>query len=125
MSRQFHRPSQDQRQTDRYGVAYPIKVYDTNHQQMLGQLVNLSLDGLMIAGVTPLQDDHVYQLELWLPSPLLGSDRLQLGVDCLWNRADAEESLCWAGCQIIDLSDLARQQILALIALLSDNSTNI
>ena len=106
---------QESRRLKRHNIAAVIEVYDASRGQLLGRLVNIHTEGLMIVTEGSLKADHVYQLEIRLPEPLEGASAIRTGVDCLWVRETDGSNMGWAGCHIIDLSDLARRQIEALV----------
>ncbi len=108
----------EQRSLPRHRLSAPITVVDRNRNLTLGRLVDLHSEGLMLMGDQPLQVDHLYQLDLYLPQPLQGETLLQLGVDCLWTRCDEGAVMHWSGFQIIDLSERAARQIEELVELL-------
>ncbi|MBU3069459.1 PilZ domain-containing protein [Aestuariicella sp. G3-2] len=110
----------DQRNLDRFGVVGSVEVYDANRDLYLGRLANIHEQGLMLLGEMPMQADHVYQLNLILPTPVCGDTSIRLGVDCLWVRSLDDDPVCWAGCHIIDMSEQAREQVQALVALLAE-----
>ncbi len=107
--------SQHPHRHERHTIEGVVDVYDSNRDLILGRLVNIHHEGLMVMGDGLLLADHIYQVDLLLPSAAEGSDRLHLGIDCLWSRRDEATNSHWAGCQIIDLSDFSRSQIDALI----------
>lgn len=92
-------------------VVAKVEVIDINRGELLGTLVNIHEEGLLVVGPKIMREDHVYQLEFKLPTPVSGIDSIQLGVDCLWVKSADDSGLCWSGCHIIDLSDQAREQI--------------
>jgi len=107
--------SQYEHRLKRHDVSVVVEVYDRNTDQHLGRLVNIHNEGLMVMGTGGLQADHVYQLDLVLPESIEGSTHLQLGVDCLWSKVVDASATYWSGCQVIDLSDVARRQIERLV----------
>lgn len=112
---------QQERALERRKLTTSIGVYDVNQSVQLGTLVNIHGGGLMLVGAAELvESDHVYQLELRLPQDLAGSSSLFLGVDVLWIRSDDDTVVQWSGCQIIDCSDQARQQIELLVEQYAD-----
>ena len=111
---------QDSRGLKRHDIEAAIDVFDASRGQLLGRLVNIHAEGLMIVGEGTMQPDHVYQLEIRLLAPLAGAASIRLGVDCLWVRDTDGSSMGWAGCHVIDLSDLARRQIEALVEQLGE-----
>jgi len=113
---------QYERRLKRHDVSVVVEVYDRNTDQHLGRLVNIHSEGLMVMGTGGLQADHVYQLDLLLPEPLEGLAHLHLGVDCLWSKVVDVSATYWSGCQVIDLSDVARRQISLLVEQLEASS---
>lgn len=108
-----------ERRLERRAVAGVVEVYDTNRDIYVGRLVNIHSEGLMLMGDVALEPDHVYQLDLQLPTPLMGESTIHLGVDCLWVRDPEGSTAIWSGCHIIDASEKAHQQIEALLDLQS------
>lgn len=104
-----------ERRLKRHHVSGVVEVYNSNTEQHLGRLVNIHHEGLMVMGTGGFSADHVYQLELVLPEPIEGIAHLHVGVDCLWSKVVDVSGTYWSGCQVIDLSDVARRQIDHLI----------
>lgn len=93
-----------------------IIAVDTINGGEFGELVNLSLEGMMLMTGRSVPVQSIFQLALRLPEPLLGDDHIDVGVDCLWCRQAEQYSRYWAGFQIIDASDQALAQLQALMA---------
>jgi len=108
-----------ERRLERHAISGVVEVYDANRDIYVGRLVNIHTEGLMLMGDSVMESDHVYQLDLQLATPLCGAETIHLGVDCLWVRNSEESSTHWSGYHIIDLSDLARQQIESLVSQLN------
>ncbi len=60
------------RKYKRHVLPQPINVVNVANSEQLGTVVNMSQDGLMLAGRQALEVDHLYQLELQFPEPLWG-----------------------------------------------------
>ena len=110
----------DRRRLPRYQLGTQIEVINQFTGVSLGILVDVHLEGLMLMGAEQLQPEHLYQIKL--QSAEVASDRagvdfgeLELGVECLWTRAMAQEDRFWAGCRIIDISPDARLNLEQLI----------
>ena len=94
------------RQHARYSVELPIQVVNSNTNNIIGTLVNISRGGLLIVGDQALTENKLYQLELKLTKPVLDKLSIKIAVDCLWHEsADQSGQLVWSGCQIIDCID--------------------
>ena len=59
--------------------------------------------------------NSIFQFSLELPEPIEGTNRIDLGVDCLWSRSAENVNRHWSGYQIIDASPEALEAIDALI----------
>ncbi|GAA5315709.1 MAG: hypothetical protein AseanaTS_09140 [Candidatus Pelagadaptatus aseana] len=103
------------RHLHRYELTCPVEVFDLNSGALLGSLVNIHEEGLLIVGTDAIAEDHVYQLVLRLPDTVKNIGEIRLGVDCLWVGDAQDATMRWSGCQIIDLSAEARDQIRQLI----------
>jgi hypothetical protein len=103
------------RHLHRYELSAEVDVYDRSSGALLGALVNIHEEGLLIVGTDAIAADHVYQVELRVPDSVENIGSIHLGIDCLWVGDAQDESMRWSGCQIIDLSAAARDQIQRLI----------
>lgn len=82
-----------------------IDVFDEHSGRRLGRIVDLSLDGFMLASDSPPAADSLWHCRLEFDRPVEGIRELHLGADCLWARAAEAGQAGWAGFQIIDLAD--------------------
>ncbi|MFA7553691.1 MAG: PilZ domain-containing protein [Spongiibacteraceae bacterium] len=105
-----------ERKHPRTELNQPILVVDIINGVNLGELVNVSVDGIMILSKQAVPIQSIYQLTLQLPIEIAGRNRIDLGADCLWCRQAEDPHRYWAGLQIIDISDEAIAQLEALIA---------
>lgn len=105
------------RRLERKELSQAIAVHDVINGGIFGELVNITTEGLMVMTDREIETQAIFQLSLELPEPLIGSVQLLLGADCLWCRRTENFSRYWAGFQIIDASELAFEQVEALIDL--------
>lgn len=104
------------RHMDRYKVNQRVLVVNSLCDQLLGNIVNVHQEGFMLIGHNvSLSDCSVYQLMFEFLSPVLGKSQIALGAECLWVRETSGEH-CWAGFQIIDISDDDKKAIASLCA---------
>ena len=93
----------EQRRLTRVSIPEHPQIVDVHNKTVLGQLVNLSVEGLMMMGPVPVSPGTVLQLRF----PLHCNDEtidIQLGVESLWCDDADESGLCWTGFHIIDVS---------------------
>jgi hypothetical protein len=98
---------QDKRDQKRVEVSGGIRVKDRQTGQDIGQLVNISEDGLMLLSPEAVPENTILQLSLEFEA---GSTRavdgpVMIGVESLWSNSSSDQSQHWVGCYIIDISD--------------------
>ena len=81
---------------------------------LLGQVVNLSLGGMLILSTRVLDIDALYQVELTVSAPDGTRDRFNAGVLVLWSSETQGPGTAWAGLQIIDIDDDDRARMKTL-----------
>jgi hypothetical protein len=107
----------ENRTAPRKRVNEKIQVIDLNSGGVMGNLVNISAGGLMLLSEVPLAPNRLFQLSLVLPSPLDDTASIEFGAECLWvQESENTGAPCWAGFQIIDISDQASQLITHLMS---------
>ena len=103
------------RKLERKEINQTIDIIDVINGGKFGELINITIEGLMAMTEREIPTQSIYQLSIKLPVELRGSDTVELGADCLWCRKDENFHRFWAGFQIIDASDNAVKQIEDLI----------
>lgn len=107
---------QENRASPRKRVNEKIQVRDINTDKIIGNLVNISSGGLMLISDRLLTPNRLFQLCLILPVPIDGIPVIEFGAECLWVQDNSETGRpCWAGFQIIDISDSGTELIERLI----------
>jgi hypothetical protein len=93
----------DQRRSQRVTVPEHPQVLDAHSGTVIGQLVNLSSDGLMIASTQCIEYNTVYQMRIPLTR---GNDHMEIriGAESLWCEDANDSGMHWTGFQIIDIS---------------------
>lgn len=105
-----------ERKYERKEPTQPVTIIDVINGGEFGELVNVSVEGIMVMTDKEIPTQSIYQLSLQLHSEIQGSSTVELGGDCLWCRKIENFHRYWAGFQIIDASDLALEQLQELIA---------
>lgn len=114
MSAQNEAPS-EMRKKVRVDVPGIVCVTDLHTNRRLGQLVNISEDGLMILVSEPVAENSVFQLALEFCNPSGDSTPLRIGVECLWCNKGNSDGQFWAGFYIIDISEPDQERIRRLL----------
>lgn len=93
----------DQRCKNRVSIPEHPTIRDAHSGKAIGQLVNLSAGGLMIAGSQHIDCNHVCQMRI----PLVKDNRqveIRVGAESLWSEDTNDSGTHWTGFQIIDIS---------------------
>lgn len=116
MSRDFSVTPDPRRKLPRLTLSRVVPIEDVINGGVLGELVNLTADGLMLMTDRPVSPQAVFQLALRLPESIGGADRIDIGADCLWSRRSDDYHRYWAGFAIIDISERDRERLAVLLA---------
>ena len=114
MSTSTNAEKSEQRRQRRVTIPEHPQILDAHSGNILGQLVNLSIAGLMAMSPRCINCGTVYQVRI----PLLVGDQsveIQLGIESLWSEDANESGSHWTGFQIIDISP-EHQKILNSVA---------
>lgn len=79
----------ERRQSERHQLMFHAEVIDAETDTRVGQLLDISATGLMLAAEVPIEVDRRYRLRIPLPIPFDGYSELRLRVTAAW----AAESL--------------------------------
>lgn len=92
---------EEQRHKTRYALDKQILVKDQRTGKIIATLVDIHTEGMMLVGM--IESDHVYMVSLeW--EGQLPTEKIELGIDCIWSSGTEEGESCWAGCRVIDAS---------------------
>jgi len=103
MSSSTNAEKSEQRRKRRVTIPGHPQILDTYSGKILGQLVNLSVDGLMSVSPLGINCGTVCQVRIALA---VGdqSVEIQLGIESLWCEDTNDSGSHWTGFQIIDIS---------------------
>ncbi|HHW4681417.1 MAG TPA: PilZ domain-containing protein [Xylella taiwanensis] len=105
----------ESRRTLRRQVSGGISVLDMVAEQMIGQLSNISENGMLLLSPTSLVDDALYQLRFQL-SDLQGRLlQIDVGLHLLWSSSPHGFGQLWAGFRFLTVSDEHRQYVRRLV----------
>lgn len=100
-----------------------MPVIDVHADKSIGMLVDLSLGGLLLMAIQPIPVHRVFQLQVKLPQEIHGSDIIEFGAESVWGDPPGQTGTCWAGFQIIDISEHHRSIIEELVEIWSRENT--
>lgn len=114
--------SEHHRKLERQELNTSILIHNAMTGELVGELVNLTVEGLMIMSDHEMSSNSIFQFRLDIPDLPGTRGNIEIGVDCLWSRPAENFNRHWSGYQIIDASAEALQTIDALINAYSDQS---
>lgn len=94
----------DNRRKPRKQPNHVIEIHDILSGSILGQLANITTEGLMLIGPEPIPPGTLYQLRMPLLEPTNGISAIDFGVESLWHQSAGNSDRHWTGFQIIDIS---------------------
>lgn len=100
----------EQRRRHRVTIPEHPLIFDAHSGKVFGQLVNLSADGLMVAGDRCIEHGSVCQLRI----PLMREQRVvevRVGAESLWCEDAHGSGVFWTGYHIIDISPEDQQTL--------------
>lgn len=108
--------SEHHRKLKRQELNTTILIRNSMTQELLGELANITVEGLMIISDQEMSTNSIFQFRLEFPESINGQTSIDLGVDCLWSRSAENFNRHWSGYQIIDASPDALVTIDELIS---------
>ncbi len=91
---------QERRKTQRIRLCVEIGVFDIKSGERVGRLVDISTEGIMLAGGQPMTINTVYEFRIYLPVSIYGKNEIKFNAICLWSGKDGKTSEHQGGFQI-------------------------
>jgi len=107
----------EKRKHDRIALAergWQAELVDQVSGTKLGEVANLSSNGLMLITPDRIEIESLYQVECFTTSPSGQSGGFSAGIIVLWRTEASQANTYWAGLQIIDIDATSRARLLAL-----------
>ena len=104
----------EQRKLTRVSIPDHPQIFDAHQSTVVGQLVNLSAEGLMMMSPSPVKPGTLLQFRI----PLHCNENVievMIGVESLWCDDADESGMCWTGFHIIDVSPEHQEIISTLV----------
>jgi hypothetical protein len=92
-----------------------VEVSDLISGRHLGRLVNVSPDGFLLVGASPIEPESVLQLTLSAKTPD-GTKHITVGAVCMWNSEANNPGTHWSGFHMIDAPAESKEFFAGLLA---------
>jgi c-di-GMP-binding flagellar brake protein YcgR len=88
-----------------------LGVFDSVKNQLLGMLVDISIDGLQIVGETSCQAELNHELRIEMHEEICGSKALLCYAKCVWCKKRDDEELYITGFQFLSIGENTKKRI--------------
>ncbi len=104
----------NKRRLKRRDLIYYLSIFDRNTNQFVGQLVNITTEGIMLIAENPVKPNLCFEFRMVLPEKIDGRDEILFDAKSLWCKKDVNPSFYDVGFQIekVELKDVERIQSL-------------
>jgi hypothetical protein len=92
---------QEKRKLKRHRLIYYLRVYSMPDGLLLGHLVDITPEGILIVGESPLPVDQDFNLHMALPGEIQGKEFILFTARCIWSRRDPAPSFFASGFQFV------------------------
>lgn len=93
---------QERRRAPRVSPPIDIGIYDRKTKKRVGRLVDMSAEGIMLAGGNVLIINEIYEFRIFLPVSIYGSNELSFDAVCLWCSREPGAGEYCAGFQLCE-----------------------
>ena len=94
----------ESRRQPRRSVQGRVEVFDTVTEEVVGQLGNVSVGGMLLIANRSLPDDALFQLRFNLPDGVGAAQPLEVGAHVLWQAPAGAHGRHYVGMRFIGLS---------------------
>ncbi|MEX0607273.1 MAG: PilZ domain-containing protein [Halofilum sp. (in: g-proteobacteria)] len=105
----------ERRQSERHQLMFHARVIDAESDTTLGQLVDLSATGLMLASAVPLEVGRTYRLRIPLPVSFDGHPELRVRATVAWSAESLHPGLHRGGFRDLELPEEQRRAFERLV----------
>ncbi len=94
----------EQRKLKRKQLIYYLSVFDRSTEQRIGQLVNITTEGVMLTSENPIKQNTVFQLKMTLPEKIKGRGHITFVAKSMWCRKGINPDFYDIGFRLLDIS---------------------
>ncbi len=105
----------EKRSKKRKRLIYYLSVFDRNTDEFIGQLVDITTEGMMLTCEAPVKENTLFQIRMVLPEIIEGSKYVMFDAMSLWNKKDVNPNFHLIGFKFTNISQRAVNVIESLI----------
>ncbi|MBL3590683.1 MAG: PilZ domain-containing protein [gamma proteobacterium endosymbiont of Lamellibrachia anaximandri] len=105
----------DRRQIKRRHLIYYLRVWDTDYEQLLGHVVDISSEGLMLLSDQPIPKNKEFSMEIRLPDLEGNPQKIDFRAACCWSSNAVNQSFYDSGFSFLNSAPEAIDTVRQLI----------
>ena len=113
----------DKRKHKRVNLIYYLEIYDNRTDKHLGNLVDITPEGLMMISEEEMPAGSDYHLRMLLPETAYGKKAISFKANSRWTKKDMNPAFYASGYQIVDIGPVESETITSLIDNFSFNGS--
>ncbi len=94
----------EKRRLKRKHLIYYLSVFDRNTAERIGQLVNITTEGIMLTTEEPMESGLIFQMKMVLPEEIKGIEEVTFDARSMWCRKSVNPDFYDIGFQLLDIS---------------------
>ncbi|MGE0082909.1 MAG: PilZ domain-containing protein [Desulfococcaceae bacterium] len=94
----------NQRKAKRRHIIYYLRVLDRNTGQLIGQLVDITTEGIKLISENPVDPETFLQLRMLLPDEINRKSEISFDVESMWCKRDINPNFFSIGFEFVDIS---------------------
>jgi hypothetical protein len=106
----------ERRKFKRRLLVYNLEVFDSESNEPMGRMVDITPEGMMLVREKPVDINSVLRLSVELPSEIFNTKRVNFTAIAHWCRHDINPDLFDIGLEFTDVTDKNIETIIGLIA---------
>lgn len=94
----------EKRKSKRRHLIYYLKVYDRTTGQLIGQIGDITTEGIMLITESPIDPNRLFQFRMLLPEEIEGKKEIYFDAKSLWCNKDINPNFYNVGFKMINIS---------------------
>ena len=105
------------RKLQRRHLIYYLRVFDTNSHELLGHVMDITVEGALLISERPIETDMIFRLKMILPDEIIRSKEVLFTARTVWCKEDPNPDFYNTGFQFQTINPVDQSRIAKLIDL--------
>lgn len=85
-------------------LIYYLRVFEQDSRQQIGNLVDITSEGVMLVSEQPVEAGKTYQFRMDLPTDVFGKGELEFEALCVWSKTDINPDFYVSGYRLAGIT---------------------